>query len=112
MQDRFPHGPRTFEEELPAPSPRSMSAKDNKTQMNVSEASSYLGSGSNGTSATIQRKRRSVVVSDRKVRSTDVGVSGLYEVISEADLAFSPDAKVDAVTVFQVKTLQKLKKHL
>lgn len=43
-----------------------------------------------------------MVVSDRKVRSADVGVSGLYEVISEADLAFSPDAKVEAVTVFQV----------
>lgn len=35
------------------------------------------------------------------MRSADVGVSGLYEVISEADLAFSPDSKVEAVTVFQ-----------
>lgn len=42
-----------------------------------------------------------MVVSDRKVRSADVGVSGLYEVISEADLAFSPDNKAEAVTVFQ-----------
>ncbi|KAL1464276.1 hypothetical protein WDU94_003938 [Cyamophila willieti] len=48
-----------------------------------------------------RRRRRSVVVSDRKVRSTDVGVSGLYEVISEADLAFTPDNKLEAVTVFQ-----------
>lgn len=30
-----------------------------------------------------------------------MGVSSLYEVISEADLAFSPDSKVEAVTVFQ-----------
>lgn len=51
-------------------------------------------------SATARRKR-SIVVSDRKVRSADVGVSGIYEVISEADLAFSPDAHSEAVTVFQ-----------
>lgn len=49
------------------------------------------------------RRRRSIVVSDRKVRSADVGVSSLYEVISEADLAFSPDNKAEAVTVFQGK---------
>lgn len=48
-----------------------------------------------------QRRRRAVVVSDRKVGSADVGVSGLYEVISEADLAFTPDSKAEAVTVFQ-----------
>lgn len=42
-----------------------------------------------------------MTVTDRKVRSADVGVSGIYEVISEADLAFSPDAHVEAVTVFQ-----------
>lgn len=51
-------------------------------------------------SATARRKR-SMVVSDRKVRSADVGVSGIYEVISEADLAFSPDTHTEAVTVFQ-----------
>ncbi|KAH8289302.1 hypothetical protein KR054_003608 [Drosophila jambulina] len=49
------------------------------------------------------RRRRSLVISDRKVRSADVGVSGLYDVISEADLAFSPDSKQEAVTVFQGK---------
>lgn len=48
-----------------------------------------------------QRRRRSVVISDRKIRSADVGVSGLYEVISEADLAFTPDSRAEAVTVFQ-----------
>lgn len=50
-----------------------------------------------------RRRRRSIVISDRKVRSADVGVSGLYDVISEADLAFSPDSKQEAVTVFQGK---------
>lgn len=53
--------------------------------------------------SNVVRKKRSVVVSDRKVRSADVGVSSLYEVISEADLAFSPDNKAEAVTVFQGK---------
>lgn len=43
-----------------------------------------------------------MIVSDRKARSADVGVSGIYEVISEADLAFSPDTRAEAVTVFQV----------
>ncbi|KAK0085768.1 hypothetical protein PV325_004455 [Microctonus aethiopoides] len=47
------------------------------------------------------RRKRSVKISDRKVRSADVGVSGIYEVISEADLAFSPDTHAEAVTVFQ-----------
>ncbi|KAH1004996.1 hypothetical protein HUJ04_006077 [Dendroctonus ponderosae] len=47
------------------------------------------------------RRRRSMVISDRKARSADVGVSGIYEVISEADLAFSPDNRAEAVTVFQ-----------
>lgn len=52
------------------------------------------------SNATV-RRRRSMVISDRKARSADVGVSGLYEVISEADLAFSPDGRAEAVTVFQ-----------
>lgn len=46
-----------------------------------------------------------MVISDRKVRSADVGVSGIYEVISEADLAFSPDSRAEAVTVFQVNKM-------
>lgn len=54
---------------------------------------------SNGTSFA-QRRRRSVNVSD--AGNADVGVSGLYDVISRSDLAFTPDAKTDdAVTVFQ-----------
>lgn len=40
-------------------------------------------------------------VTERKARSADVGVSGLYEVISEVDLAFTPDTRAEAVTVFQ-----------
>lgn len=52
----------------------------------------------------VRRVRRMVrVPAERHVRSADVGVSGLYEVISEADLAFSPDTRQEAVTVFQGK---------
>lgn len=78
-----------------------MSTKDDHVSED-DQSANINRSSSSSMNATTRRKRRSVVVSDRKVRSTDVGVSGLYEVISEADLAFSPDTKVDAVTVFQV----------
>ncbi|XP_076758653.1 zona pellucida domain-containing protein miniature [Xylocopa sonorina] len=75
-QDQFPHGPRNLEGDSGALPSTPLSSP-------------------NG------RRKRSVVVSDRKIRSADVGVSGLYEVISEADLAFSPDTHAEAVTVFQ-----------
>ncbi|XP_046592216.1 uncharacterized protein LOC107227440 isoform X1 [Neodiprion lecontei] len=80
-EEKFPHGPRNLEKEQPL------------------HAGESLSSG--GGSPVATRQKRSVVVSDRKARSADVGVSGLYEVISEADLAFSPDAHAEAVTVFQ-----------
>lgn len=77
-QEKFPHGPR-----------------------NLNTDSETIVGTSNVTPAAPERRKRSVVVSDRKARSTDVGVSGLYEVISEADLAFTPDNKLESVTVFQ-----------
>ncbi|XP_043271165.1 uncharacterized protein m [Venturia canescens] len=72
-EEQFPHGPRNLEED-------------------VTGTPSLSGS---------RRRKRSMIISDRKVRSADVGVSGIYEVISEADLAFSPDSHAEAVTVFQ-----------
>lgn len=42
------------------------------------------------------KKRRSV----REGRSADVGVSGIYEVVSEADLQFGPSTTKESVTVF------------
>ncbi|XP_012254265.2 uncharacterized protein LOC105685040 isoform X2 [Athalia rosae] len=77
-EEKFPHGPRNLE-------------KDSSVE-SLSPAVA---------SPVANRQKRSVVVSDRKARSADVGVSGLYEVISEADLAFSPDTHAEAVTVFQ-----------
>lgn len=89
--DKFPHGPRQLQYAinragLPMAGPRSL---------NLDEMESH----------TVYRKRtkRSIHITDRKARSADVGVSGLYDVISEADLAFSPDTKQEAVTVFQGK---------
>lgn len=76
-QERFPHGPRNLD----------TNSEPILGTLNIPPVS--------------QRRKRSVVVSDRKVRSADVGVSGLYEVISEADLAFTPDSRAEAVTVFQ-----------
>ncbi|XP_024886985.1 uncharacterized protein LOC112464301 [Temnothorax curvispinosus] len=75
-QDQFPHGPRNLEEDNGAVPVTPLSA-------------------------SVTRRKRSVTVTDRKARSADVGVSGIYEVISEADLAFSPDTHAEAVTVFQ-----------
>lgn len=51
--------------------------------------------------ATFRGRKKRFVVNDKKARNADVGVSGLYDVISEADLAFTPDVKEEAVTIFQ-----------
>ncbi|XP_055684638.1 uncharacterized protein LOC129790857 [Lutzomyia longipalpis] len=105
--DKFPHGPRYFEAAMaqnrmgkPAVAgPRSLDG--NASERPVVRQSEP---GSHRT----PRRKRSVVVSDRKARSADVGVSGIYDVISEADLAFSPDAKQEAVTVFQGKITEEV----
>ncbi|KAK3911596.1 Cuticlin-6 [Frankliniella fusca] len=95
-QERFPHGPRHLDsDELPV-SREARSAADNS-----SSSSSSGSSSSSSRPAPQERRRRSVAVSDRHTRSADVGVSGLYEVISEADLAFTPDSKAESVIVFQ-----------
>ncbi|KAJ3640951.1 hypothetical protein Zmor_027483 [Zophobas morio] len=83
VHEPFPHGPRTFEH-APVAAPRAFDSTTTPPPLDRQK-----------------RRRRSITVSDRKARSADVGVSGLYEVISEADLAFSPDNRAEAVTVFQ-----------
>lgn len=98
--DQFPHGPRHLEAKdrigMPAVAgPRSLNLDS------IDGNFAYVKENSSETNP--KRRRRSIVISDRKVRSADVGVSGLYDVISEADLAFSPDMKQEAVTVFQGK---------
>uniref|UniRef100_U5EDC4 Putative miniature n=1 Tax=Corethrella appendiculata TaxID=1370023 RepID=U5EDC4_9DIPT len=98
--ERFPHGPRQLEAEnrigLPAVAgPRSLKFDDDTDN----DPQAY---------AHKKRQKRSIKITDRKVRSADVGVSGIYEVISEADLAFSPDIKQEAVTVFQGKITEEV----
>ncbi|XP_055616027.1 uncharacterized protein LOC129762068 [Toxorhynchites rutilus septentrionalis] len=100
--EKFPHGPRQMDAEkrmgLPAVAgPRSLNLDAEDIR--------------NPTFASGDRKRRvrrAIKITDRKIRSTDVGVSGIYEVISEADLAFNPDIKQEAVTVFQGKIAEEV----
>lgn len=101
-EEKFPQGPRTLIKDRmgmpPVAGPRSL---------NLGEEVRPLRQRTNRT-IVFGRRRRSVVVSDRKVRSADVGVSGIYDVISEADLQFSPDGKQEAVTVFQGKIAEEV----
>ncbi|KAL3280259.1 hypothetical protein HHI36_017754 [Cryptolaemus montrouzieri] len=103
MQEKFPHGPRTFDREIPALSARSFDGEPSGKPADSSEnkISPEFADQKKHRAERTNRRKRSVVVSDRKARSADVGVSGLYDVISEADLAFSPDGRAEAVTVFQ-----------
>ncbi len=103
--EQFPHGPRFLEGKdrmgIPVAGPRSLDlSKENVRPVYVRENET--------NDKPIKRKKRSIVITDRKVRSADVGVSGLYDVISEADLAFSPDTKQEAVTVFQCKITEEV----
>lgn len=104
--DLFPHGPRHLEAKdrmgLPAVAgPRSLNLNDDEIHMAIAKEIIANSVGK-------KRQRRSVVVTDRKTRSADVGVSGVFDVISEADLAFSPDTKQEAVTVFQGKITEEI----
>ncbi|XP_054729779.1 uncharacterized protein LOC129238687 [Anastrepha obliqua] len=133
---KFPHGPRQFEAQkrigVPMAGPRSLEPKTNddtahpiyrpqaealkrtrEDHIDLDASEELLKQKSNQSAGgddkkTERRRRRSIVIADRKVRSADVGVSGLYDVISEADLAFSPDSKQEAVTVFQGKITEEV----
>lgn len=90
--DKFPHGPRQLQYAqsrtgLPMAGPRALDLDELEKEQHQH---TYR-----------KRTKRSVKVTDRKARSADVGVSGVFDVISEADLAFSPDTKQEAVTIFQ-----------
>jgi hypothetical protein len=90
-EEKFPQGPRQLQYAqsragLPMAGPRAL----NLDEMEKEHQHSYR-----------RRTKRSVKVTSRNARSADVGVSGVFDVISEADLAFSPDNKQESVTVFQ-----------
>uniref|UniRef100_A0ABD2W3J0 ZP domain-containing protein n=1 Tax=Trichogramma kaykai TaxID=54128 RepID=A0ABD2W3J0_9HYME len=106
-QEHFPHGPRNLEQDDEQMTREGKSNDATTQRRNATAFDSSTSKPESSTSRTTtttttsSRRKRSLVVSDRKVRSADVGVSGIYEVISEADLAFSPDSHAEAVTVFQ-----------
>lgn len=93
-QERFPHGPRHLDAG-DADVPVSREARQAEPEADPEAVPEAV------PRPPQRRRRRSVAVSDRHTRSADVGVSGLYEVISEADLAFTPDSKAESVIVFQ-----------
>lgn len=105
--DQFPHGPRYLEGKdrmgLPAVAgPRSLNLDNEEIHL------VFIKENGTTTNSDVKRQKRSIVVSDRKARSADVGVSGVFDVISEADLAFSPDSKHEPVTVFQGKITEEI----
>ncbi|CAK1544147.1 unnamed protein product [Leptosia nina] len=76
-RERFPHGPRNFGD-----------LKPNEAVVPAQKPGPAVAGPRS------LRRRRTV----RDARSADVGVSGLYDVVSEADLAFGPSR--EPVTVF------------
>ncbi|CAH1183881.1 unnamed protein product [Phaedon cochleariae] len=97
LRDKFPSGPRTFGQPRNLDSPQTASTP----QTTSTPQDTHTSQTAPNTTTPPSRRRRSVTVSDRRARSADVGVSSLYDVISEADLAFSPDGRPEAVAVFQ-----------
>lgn len=80
-RERFPHGPRNLDVNI-KPEPSGDGVVPAKAPGPAVAGPRSL------------RKRRTV----REGRSADVGVSGIYDVVSEADLAFGPSR--EPVTVF------------
>ncbi|XP_026759783.1 cuticlin-1 [Galleria mellonella] len=80
-RERFPQGPRNFGSKV-------------KIEPSGDEVVPAKPPGPAVAGPRSLRKRRTV----RDARSADVGVSGIYEVVSEADLAFGPSR--EPVTVF------------
>ncbi|XP_059058630.1 cuticlin-1 [Achroia grisella] len=80
-RERFPQGPRNFGPKM-------------KHEPSGDEVVPAKPPGPAVAGPRSLRRRRTV----RDARSADVGVSGIYEVVSEADLAFGPSR--ESVTVF------------
>lgn len=95
--DKFPHGPRQLQYAqnrlggMPIAGPRALDLDQLEKEQHLHQH------------AYRKRTKRSVKVTSRNARSADVGVNGFYDVISEADMQFTPDGKQEPVTVFQGK---------
>lgn len=99
-EEKFPQGPRNMQYAqnrlgLPIAGPRALNLEELEREQQHKDF-------------TRRRTKRSVKVTNRSARSADVGVNGFYDVISEADLAFSPDGKQEPVTVFQGKIAEEV----
>lgn len=107
--EKFPHGPRQLQYAqsragIPMAGPRALDLDELEREQREQEEAQQV----RHHSVYRKRTKRSVKVTNRNARSADVGVSGFFDVISEADLAFSPDGKQEAVTVFQGKITEEV----
>ncbi|KAJ2947553.1 hypothetical protein O0L34_g17343 [Tuta absoluta] len=85
-RERFPHGPRNL--------PAGVKLEKPETAPEGDEVVAAKPPGPAVAGPRSLRRRRTV----REGRSADVGVSGIYDVVSEADLQFGPSK--ESVTVF------------
>lgn len=88
----FPNGPRQF------------AAKNNRMGMPAvagPRAMKFPEEEEEEAQHISKRSASGRIVVGRHKREADVGVSGMYDVISEADLAFNPETKNEPLTVFQ-----------
>lgn len=108
-RDGFPHGPRNLDEPAQVTVAATTTGADgddgddDDEKPNASSAAQLNGTAAGETTEFSQRRRRRRSVNVSDAGNADVGVSGLYDVISQSDLAFTPDTKTDgdAVTIFQ-----------
>lgn len=122
--EKFPHGPRSFSIErmgLLLPPPRPTPKKGRATpRAKTDHGPRPLNRGKKirqplrgGERFVVvnrpKRYRRSIAVSEGQSQSADIGVVGVFDVVSEADLAFSPhDGKQEAETVLQGKIYEEI----
>lgn len=93
LDNGFPNGPR-------------MAGKNNRLGMPAVAGPRAMKFPEQANSENVRRRRKRTVsdriVVSRHKREADVGVSGMYDVISEADLAFDQETtKTEPLTVFQ-----------
>ena len=102
---------RTLNQEQPLVFPSSFDATD--TQVRPVEPLNHFGPhipygpralhvGADGLPIQKKRKKRRADILSRTERSADIGVQSGYEVVSEVDLDFIPDAVDRKVATFQV----------
>jgi hypothetical protein len=102
-RDGFPHGPRNLDEPAQVTETATTGADNDSDDEKLKTSTTQLNGTMGETTGFSQRRRRRRSVNVSDAGNADVGVSGLYDVISQSDLAFTPDTQTDgdAVTIFQ-----------